>query len=134
MQQPKPLLNSEDVARRLNVEVITVRRLVNRGQLAAYRVGGEFRFSEEDVQTFLAKQYLPVRSGLLGTLRINRKTIARESGIEPTKRAKQALRHAVREVVKQNQAYIGTEHVLLGLITTRDSLAASVLDELSITS
>src|SRR5687768_16149696 len=109
MQQPKPLLNSEDVARRLNVEVITVRRFVKRGQLAAYKVGGEFRFSEEDVQAFLAKRYLPARAGLLQQIFTAKKMMVGQSGLAPSKSARTALRRAMHEVQRQKQDHISTE-------------------------
>ena len=49
----EPLYTTEEVAKYLRIDVVTVRRLVNRGELKAYRVAGEFRFLGRDVDRFL---------------------------------------------------------------------------------
>ena len=51
MDPLEALLKTEDLANYLKVDVVTVRRLVNRGELAAYRIGGEYRFKARDVIT-----------------------------------------------------------------------------------
>jgi excisionase family DNA binding protein len=53
------LLTSEEVADYLRVDVVTVRRLVNRGDLTAYRIGGEYRFMQPDVEEFVKRQRVP---------------------------------------------------------------------------
>jgi prophage maintenance system killer protein len=45
-----------------------------------------------------------------------------------TKRARQAVADAQEEARRLNHNYIGTEHVLLGLIRQRDGIAAEALD------
>jgi ATP-dependent Clp protease ATP-binding subunit ClpC len=47
-----------------------------------------------------------------------------------TPRAKQALEDALRESMQLGHNYIGTEHVLLGLLHNDDSTATRVLNEL----
>jgi ATP-dependent Clp protease ATP-binding subunit ClpC len=47
-----------------------------------------------------------------------------------TPRAKQALEDALRESLQLDHNYIGTEHVLLGLLRNDESMAAKVLTEL----
>jgi ATP-dependent Clp protease ATP-binding subunit ClpC len=47
-----------------------------------------------------------------------------------TPRAKQALEDALRESLQLGHNYIGTEHVLLGLLRNDESMAAKVLNEL----
>lgn len=47
--------------------------------------------------------------------------------IPPTPRATKVLRLARREALRLGQNYIGSEHLLLGLIAERESLAAQVL-------
>src|SRR5919106_1702131 len=47
-----------------------------------------------------------------------------------TPRAKQALEDALRESLQLGHNYIGTEHVLLGLLRSDESTAARVLNEL----
>ena len=44
-----------------------------------------------------------------------------------TKQLKKALDHAGRASKKMDHNYIGTEHLLIGLIRTGDSLAARIL-------
>jgi ATP-dependent Clp protease ATP-binding subunit ClpC len=47
-----------------------------------------------------------------------------------TKRAKLALELSLRESLQLNHGYIGTEHILLGLIREGDGVAAQVLVKL----
>ena len=49
-----------------------------------------------------------------------------------TKRAKQVLQLATEEARAFNHPYIGTEHILLGLIRESEGIAARVLDELGV--
>ncbi|HET9672639.1 MAG TPA: Clp protease N-terminal domain-containing protein [Actinomycetota bacterium] len=46
-----------------------------------------------------------------------------------TPRAKKVLELAVREATAREHPYIGTEHILLGLVRERDGLAAELLAE-----
>jgi excisionase family DNA binding protein len=41
------------VAQRLDVSEKSVRRYIERGELAAYRIGGQIRIGEADLQNFL---------------------------------------------------------------------------------
>jgi ATP-dependent Clp protease ATP-binding subunit ClpC len=50
-----------------------------------------------------------------------------------TPRAKQALEDALRESLQLGHNYIGTEHVLLGLLRNEESLASEVLTGLGAT-
>ena len=43
----------EEVAERLKVSHMTVYRWIKAGNLGAYKLGGEFRITEEDVERFL---------------------------------------------------------------------------------
>ena len=43
----------EEVAERLKVSHMTVYRWIKAGQLAAYKIGGEFRITERDIEGFL---------------------------------------------------------------------------------
>jgi ATP-dependent Clp protease ATP-binding subunit ClpA len=63
-------------------------------------------------------------------------TTAREGGQWPGRwapAAQRALDHASAEARELGQNYVGTEHVLLGLVAAEDGLAAHVLDELGVT-
>lgn len=43
----------EEVAQRLKVSHMTVYRWINAGKLDAYKLGGEFRISEQAIKRFL---------------------------------------------------------------------------------
>lgn len=49
-----------------------------------------------------------------------------------TKRAKQVLQYATEEARSFNHPYIGTEHILLGLIREGEGVAARVLEDLGV--
>lgn len=51
-----------------------------------------------------------------------------------TSRAQQALTHAERSAAMRGDAFIGTEHLLLGLLTERTGPAAQFLGHLGVTS
>ncbi len=50
------MLTIEDVAKRLNVSVATVRRLIDDGELKAIKVRGQWRIREEDYEAYLRRQ------------------------------------------------------------------------------
>jgi len=50
-----------------------------------------------------------------------------------TERAKRVLTHSQREAQRLNHNYIGTEHLLLGLLKEQDGVAAKVLEEMGVT-
>jgi excisionase family DNA binding protein len=43
----------EEVAERLKVSHMTIYRWIKAGDLGAYKIGGEFRITERDIQRFL---------------------------------------------------------------------------------
>lgn len=47
------LLTVEQLAKRLSVNPMTVRRMIRRGQIAAVRIGRAIRFRPEDIDAFL---------------------------------------------------------------------------------
>lgn len=49
-----------------------------------------------------------------------------------TERARKVLDHAQEEARRLNHHYLGTEHILLGLVRERDGVAAKVLAELGV--
>lgn len=51
---PRPLLSPQRTADRLNVSLKTVRRLIASGSLPAYRIGRQFRISEEALAHFIS--------------------------------------------------------------------------------
>lgn len=50
-----PLLSIQAVAELLGVSTKTVRRLIAGGDLAAHRIGGSLRISEEDLRAYLSR-------------------------------------------------------------------------------
>jgi excisionase family DNA binding protein len=138
----EPLLTTDDVAGWLRMDVVTVRRLINKGELPAYRVGGEFRFKRSDLEEYLDQQRVPVsREANARDLRkmlVDRvkkaasPSILADSFGRFTTRAKTVLTLAQSEAERLNHNYIGTEHVLLGLIDEGSGVAATVLRDLGV--
>ena len=50
----KRYLSIQDVARRFRINATTVYRLAKRGQLPAFKVGNQWRFSEERLREWIA--------------------------------------------------------------------------------
>jgi len=57
------LMTSEEVAELLHVDPVTIRRLVNKGELAAYRIGADYRFAPSDVEAYLQRQRISAHAG-----------------------------------------------------------------------
>lgn len=55
MTQDQVFLSVQEVAKRLNVNPRTVNRMVERGELPAYRISGVLRVDEQDLQEYLRK-------------------------------------------------------------------------------
>lgn len=110
----EPLLTTEEVAGYLRVEVVTVRRLVTRGDLQAYRIGGEFRFMAPDIESFVRSQRVSADD-------------SRAVADKFTERVRSVLAFANQEAVELNHNYIGTEHLLLGIIREGEGVAALAL-------
>jgi excisionase family DNA binding protein len=51
-----PMIDLEQVAKQLGVSTQTVRRLVQKGELRAYRIGSQLRFKEEEVNAYIDAQ------------------------------------------------------------------------------
>jgi hypothetical protein len=58
---------------------------------------------------------------------------AKRGHIPFTPRAKQALEQSLQQATDMNHNYIGTEHILLGLISVTDGVAAEILTDRGIT-
>lgn len=68
----------------------------------------------------------PVRAEI--ERRIGRGSVAPQGHISFTPRAKKVLELALRQALKLGDSYIGTEHVLLGLIAEGEGVAAQILE------
>ncbi len=54
------MLSIKEVAKRLDVSVMTIRRLVWKGDLPAFKIGGRLKFDPEDVEDYRqANAYQP---------------------------------------------------------------------------
>jgi excisionase family DNA binding protein len=140
----KPLMTSDEVAAFLRVDVVTIRRLVSRGELSAYRIGSEYRFAETDLEDYLRRQRVfggdeadsspmsdsgtsPWYKALFGKGGKDRDRFERFN--DPARRALEAAQEEA-QCLKHN--FIGTEHLLLGLLRQDMSVAAHVLRHLNV--
>jgi len=115
----EPLLTTDDVATILRVDAVTVRRMVQRGELDAYRVAGEYRFSTDLLQAYLARQHLS-RPGA------STHPASPFSRLAPA--ASEVLGQAQAEAHALGHDYLGTEHVLLSLLTLQTGAATRALE------
>jgi excisionase family DNA binding protein len=129
MEPLDPLMTTEDVANYLKLDVVTVRRIVSRGDLAAYRIGGEYRFMRGDILDFLKRQHIPARPQ--GDA--EREKTLRQAFKILTKRAKRAIWELAADEARDfKQPQIGTEHLLLGLLRESEGVAGRVLADLGV--
>ncbi len=119
----EPLLTTEEVADYLRVDIVTVRRLVNRGDLTAYRIGSEYRFTRADLEDFVKRQRVSVGN--------KPGKDAYKNFTDRTSRfndqARKALALAQQEARQLKHNFIGTEHILLGLVGEGEDIAGQVL-------
>jgi excisionase family DNA binding protein len=145
------LMTSEEVAEYLHVDPVTIRRLVNKGELAAYRIGADYRFAPSDLQNYLQRQRIAAHaqneSGTTSSNPLDQfaqliQKIIQGKRTTPsdlvgrfdlfTKRAGHVLTLAQEEARHFQHNYIGTEHLLLGLIREGEGVASHVLSNLGI--
>jgi len=117
----KRLLTTEEVAELLRIDPVTVRRLIGRGELTAYRIAGEYRFSEADLEKFLESQrvIVDIRS-------------SNPFGDKFTNQARSVLALASEEARRYNHTGVGTEHLLLALMSEDEGIAAKALAQLQV--
>ena len=142
-----PLMTSDEVAAYLRVDVVTIRRLVSRGELSAYRVGGEYRFARTDLETYLQRQrvtggeessadpldaIVQFASNFLFGKQSQKPFTLREGFDKFTPGARKVLELAQAEAHGFNHNYIGTEHLLLGLLREGEGNGAQALRRLSV--
>lgn len=143
-----PLLTSDEVATYLRVDVVTIRRLITRGELTAYRVGNEYRFKRGDIERYLQEQQVgksePETRGapFEAVIEHLRRLFGKGKSMpitglvvssHLTKRTRKALWLAREEAMRLQHHYIGTEHLLLGLLSEGKGIAAKVLNEVGVT-
>jgi len=144
-------MTSEEIAELLHVDPVTIRRLVNKGELSAYRIGADYRFAPSDLQDYLQRQRIAAHaqneSGanpnnpLDQFTQLFRKVIQGKHTTPAellnrldrfTKRARHVLTLAQEEALRFQHTSIGTEHLLLGLLREGEGVAAQVLTNLGI--
>jgi excisionase family DNA binding protein len=128
------LMTSEEVAEYLHVDPVTIRRLVAKGELAAYRIGADYRFAPADVETYLQRQRISGGEGANAELA---DMIALHANLKfPydkfTEQARGVLNFALHEAQRFHHTYIGTEHLLLGLLDAGENVATQVLRNMGI--
>ena len=145
------LMTSEEVAEILHVDPVTIRRLVNKNELAAYRIGADYRIAPSDLQDYLQRQHIPASSNNMSSTSSNIsfdqltqviRSILRGKQTTPAQvvdrfdrfneQARNVLTLAQEEALRFNHNFVGTEHLLLGLISEEKSIATQVLNELDI--
>ena len=115
------LMTTEEVAELLRLDAVTVRRLITRGELPAYRIAGEYRFSQEDLEKFLKSQ----------------RVVANPPGpnhpmAKFTERSRKVLTLASEEARRYNHAGVGTEHLLLAIMSEGGGVGAKALERLHV--
>src|SRR5258708_3380642 len=142
------LLTTDEVAEYLRVDVVTIRRLISRGELTAYRIGGEYRFTQSDLEDYLHRQRVSAGTGDgSGTITSTPREGVRK-GLQGkhstpfdlvsdrfdkfTEQARRVLHLSQEEAQRFQHHYVGTEHLLLGLLREDAGVAAQVLRNLNV--
>jgi excisionase family DNA binding protein len=147
----EPFMTSEEIAELLHVDPATIRRLVTKGELSAYRIGSEYRFARSDLDDYLQRQRIVARADGGSRPRSSHpfdyvahvlQTLLRGKSTTPaqllgrcdlfTDGARQVLTLAQEEAQQLQHPYIGTEHLLLGLLRHHEGVACQVLRHLGI--
>lgn len=55
MTKEKDFYKAEDLAKSLEVNIMTIYRYIKAGRLGAYKIGREFRIDKNEFQSFLKK-------------------------------------------------------------------------------
>lgn len=58
------ILTTTQLAELLQVDVVTIRKMAAAGEIPAFRVGSEYRFTEEDVQKFIEENRVARQEGI----------------------------------------------------------------------
>jgi excisionase family DNA binding protein len=129
----EPLMTPEEVAELLRIDVAMVLRLAERGELPSFLFEDQRRFSRAEMERYFARG----QSGASASYVSDIPTTNFVSGISGsfdkfTERCRKALNLAQEEAQRFNHNYIGTEHLLLGLVREDDGVAAKVLNNLGV--
>lgn len=122
-------------------------KVVKQAQQEAKRLSHDY-VGEEHILLALVSMEDSVSSRVLANLDVEKKRVVNEvekivlpgdnvmlmGEIPFSPRAKKVLEHAVEEAQKMGSMYIGTEHILLGILREADGIGARVLESLGVTS
>ncbi len=143
-------MTSEEIAELLHVDPVTIRRLVTKGELSAYRIGSDYRFAPADLTDYLQRQRIAalaqnssgggskhpldqftqlLRNIIQGKQTTPSQLLGHLNDLFTT-RARHVLTLAQEEAQHFQHTYIGTEHLLLGLLREREGVACRVLSNL----
>ncbi|MGH7619440.1 MAG: Clp protease N-terminal domain-containing protein [Gemmatimonadaceae bacterium] len=122
----KVLALAREEAADMHIEYVGTEHIL----LAMIREGGGTAFS---VLTNFGVNGRQLRSRLLETVPPTRKAVIRRPDLPYSSRAKKTLELAMTEARTFNHSYVGTEHLLLGLLREEKGVAAQVLNEAGVT-
>jgi excisionase family DNA binding protein len=116
------MMTTEEVAELLRIDAVTVRRLATRGELTAYRIAGEYRFTPAGVESFVESQRI---------------VVSMEPGPKHplakfTERARKVLSLANEDAHQYIHDGVGTEHILLAIMSEGGGIAARALNQLQV--
>src|SRR5258708_35121843 len=109
-------MTTEEVAELLRIDAVTVRRLIGRGELTAHRIAGEYRFTPADLEKFIESQRVVVNI-----------TSKNQFGDKFTDQARKGLSLASEEARRYNHTGVGTEHMMLALMSEGEGMASKAL-------
>jgi excisionase family DNA binding protein len=115
------LMTTEEVAELLRIDAVTVRRLIMRGELIAYRIAGEYRFTPTDLEKFFESQRVVVNA-----------RSKNQFGDKFTDQARSVLSLASEEARRYNHNGVGTEHLLLAIMSEGEGIAVKALAQLQV--
>jgi len=116
------MMTTEEVAELLRIDAVTVRRLATRGELIAYRIAGEYRFTPAGVESFVESQ----------RIKVNMKPGPKHPLAKFTERAIKVLSLASEEASHYNHDGVGTEHMLLAIMSEGEGIGARALNRLQV--
>lgn len=118
-------LSTREIARRLGRAEGTVTSWLHRArrQLAAYFCIGVDPLVRKAAPAEIDRLAAPIRRRVAGWKQLT------ENWQALTERARRALYFAQEEATRRGERYVGTEHLLLGLMREKESLAARALAE-----
>ena len=116
------MMTTEEVAELLRIDAVTVRRLATRGEITAYRIAGEYRFTPAGVESYVESQ----------RIKVDMKPGPDHPLAKFTKRARKVMSLAIEEASLYNHKGVGTEHILLAIMSEGEGIGAKALNHLQV--